>query len=122
MEVAYKRVLLKLSGGALSKDERKSVWKGKNELKVVNEDLDEDDQDVIIIGRIIELNEVREFDRDNGVNDLVLNKLSFVPFFHKKESLNSLKGKLFYYLKSFCMVKKRYLGLILSKQNLKVYS
>ena len=30
------------------------------------EDLDEDDQDVIIIGRIIELNEVREFDRDNG--------------------------------------------------------
>lgn len=28
---------------ALSKDERKSVWKGKNELKVVNEDLDEDD-------------------------------------------------------------------------------
>ena len=30
------------------------------------EDLDEDDQDVIIIGRIIELNEAREFDRDNG--------------------------------------------------------
>lgn len=28
---------------ALSKDERKCVWKGKNELKVVNEDLDEDD-------------------------------------------------------------------------------
>ena len=28
---------------ALSKDERKNVWKGKNELKVVNEDLDEED-------------------------------------------------------------------------------
>jgi len=28
---------------ALSKKERKNVWKGKNELKVVNEDLDEDD-------------------------------------------------------------------------------
>ena len=30
------------------------------------EDLDEDEQDVIIIGRIIELNDIREFDRDNG--------------------------------------------------------
>ncbi len=28
---------------ALSKDERKNVWRGKNELKVVNEDLDEED-------------------------------------------------------------------------------
>ena len=31
------------------------------------EDLDEDEQDTIIIGRIIELNEIREFDRDDGV-------------------------------------------------------
>ena len=29
-------------------------------------DLDEDEEDTIIIGRIIELNDVREFDRDNG--------------------------------------------------------
>ena len=29
-------------------------------------DLDEDEQDTIIIGRIIDLNEVRKFDRDNG--------------------------------------------------------
>ena len=29
-------------------------------------DLDEDEQDTIIIGRIIELNELRQFDRDNG--------------------------------------------------------
>ena len=28
---------------ALSKNERKEVWKGKNDLQVVNEDLDEDD-------------------------------------------------------------------------------
>ena len=28
---------------ALSKDERKNVWRGKNELKLVNEDLDEED-------------------------------------------------------------------------------
>ncbi len=28
---------------ALSKDERKNVWKGNNELKVVNDDLEEDD-------------------------------------------------------------------------------
>ena len=30
------------------------------------EDLDEDEEDTIIIGRIIEINEVREFDRDTG--------------------------------------------------------
>ena len=28
---------------ALSKNERKDIWKGKNELRVVNEDLDEED-------------------------------------------------------------------------------
>ena len=31
------------------------------------EDLDEDEQDTIIVGRIIELDEIREFDRDDGV-------------------------------------------------------
>ena len=30
------------------------------------EDLDEDEEDTIIVGRIIEINEVREFDRDTG--------------------------------------------------------
>ena len=36
-------------------------------------DLDEDEQDTIIIGRVIELNEVREFDRDNGDTGFVRN-------------------------------------------------
>ncbi|AMD18405.1 replication protein A [Methanobrevibacter sp. YE315] len=36
-------------------------------------DLDEDDQDVIVIGRIIELYEVRKFDRDNGDEGFVRN-------------------------------------------------
>ena len=30
------------------------------------EDLDEDEEDTIIIGRIIEINDIRDFDRDNG--------------------------------------------------------
>lgn len=37
------------------------------------EDLDEDERDVIIIGRVIELNEGREFDRDNGDTGFVRN-------------------------------------------------
>lgn len=36
-------------------------------------DLDEDDRDVIIIGRIIELNNIHEFDRDNGDTGAVRN-------------------------------------------------
>ncbi|MBQ6100321.1 MAG: replication protein A [Methanobrevibacter sp.] len=37
------------------------------------EDLDEDEEDTIIIGRIIEINEVREFDRDTGDSGHVRN-------------------------------------------------
>ena len=37
------------------------------------EDLDEDDQDIIIMGRVIELNEIREFDRDDGTTGYVRN-------------------------------------------------
>ena len=36
-------------------------------------DVDEDEEDVILIGRVIELNEVREFDRDNGDTGTVRN-------------------------------------------------
>lgn len=36
-------------------------------------DLDEDEEDTIIIGRVIELNDVREFDRDNGDTGYVRN-------------------------------------------------
>lgn len=36
-------------------------------------DLDEDEEDTIIIGRVIELNELREFDRDNGDTGFVRN-------------------------------------------------
>ncbi|MBQ2226291.1 MAG: replication protein A [Methanobrevibacter sp.] len=37
------------------------------------EDLDEDEEDTIIIGRVIEVNDVREFDRDNGDTGFVRN-------------------------------------------------
>ena len=37
------------------------------------EDLDEDEEDTIIIGRVIELNEIRNFDRDNGDTGSVRN-------------------------------------------------
>ena len=37
------------------------------------EDLDEDEEDKIIIGRIIEINEIREFDRDSGDTGYVRN-------------------------------------------------
>ena len=37
------------------------------------EDLDEDEEDTIIIGRIIELNDIRNFDRDNGDTGSVRN-------------------------------------------------
>lgn len=37
------------------------------------EEIDEDDQDVIIIGRVIELNDVRNFERDNGDTGSVRN-------------------------------------------------
>ena len=37
------------------------------------EDLDEDEEDTIIIGRIIELNDIRTFDRDNGDTGSVRN-------------------------------------------------
>ncbi len=37
------------------------------------EDLDEDEEDTIIIGRIIELNDIREFDRDTGDTGYVRN-------------------------------------------------
>ncbi|WP_292822552.1 OB-fold nucleic acid binding domain-containing protein [Methanobrevibacter sp.] len=36
-------------------------------------DVDEDDQDIIVIGRVIELSEIREFDRDNGDTGFVRN-------------------------------------------------
>ena len=36
-------------------------------------DVDEDEEDVIIIGRIIEINEIREFDRDSGDTGYVRN-------------------------------------------------
>ncbi|MBQ1781979.1 MAG: replication protein A, partial [Methanobrevibacter sp.] len=37
------------------------------------EELDEDEEDTIIIGRVIEVNDVREFDRDNGDTGFVRN-------------------------------------------------
>ena len=37
------------------------------------EDLDEDEEDTVIIGRVIELNEIRNFDRDNGDTGSVRN-------------------------------------------------
>ena len=37
------------------------------------EDLDEDEEDTIIIGRVIELNDIRNFDRDNGDTGSVRN-------------------------------------------------
>ena len=37
------------------------------------EDLDEDERDTVIIGRIIELNDIHEFDRDNGDTGFVKN-------------------------------------------------
>ena len=37
------------------------------------DDVDEDDQDIIVMGRIIELSEIREFDRDNGDTGFVRN-------------------------------------------------
>ncbi len=37
------------------------------------EEIDEDDQDVIIIGRVIELNDIRNFERDNGDTGSVRN-------------------------------------------------
>ena len=37
------------------------------------EDLDEDEEDTVIVGRVIELNEIRNFDRDNGDTGSVRN-------------------------------------------------
>ena len=37
------------------------------------EDLDEDEEDTIIVGRVIELNDIRNFDRDNGDTGFVRN-------------------------------------------------
>ena len=37
------------------------------------EDLDEDEEDTVIVGRVIELNEIRNFDRDNGDTGSVSN-------------------------------------------------
>ena len=37
------------------------------------EDLDEDERDTVIVGRIIELNDIHEFDRDNGDTGFVKN-------------------------------------------------
>lgn len=37
------------------------------------EEIDEDDQDIIIIGRVIELNDIRNFERDNGDTGSVRN-------------------------------------------------
>ncbi|WP_405305316.1 OB-fold nucleic acid binding domain-containing protein [Methanobrevibacter sp.] len=36
-------------------------------------DVDEDDQDIIVMGRVIEMSEIREFDRDNGDTGYVRN-------------------------------------------------
>ena len=37
------------------------------------EDVDEDEEDIIIIGRIVDINEIREFERDNGDTGFVKN-------------------------------------------------
>ncbi len=67
--------LIKLSeeqAAAMFIPELATLEKALYEYKKI-EDLDEDERDVIIIGRIIELNEGREFDRDNGDTGFVRN-------------------------------------------------
>ena len=67
--------LIKLSeeqAAAMFIPELATLEKALYEYKKI-EDLDEDERDVIIIGRVIELNEGREFDRDNGDTGFVRN-------------------------------------------------
>lgn len=67
--------LIKLSeeqASALFIPELSTLEKTLYEYRSIS-DLDEDDQDVIVIGRIIELNNVHEFERDNGDSGFVRN-------------------------------------------------
>ncbi len=67
--------LIKLSeeqASALFIPELATLEKNLYDYKKID-DLDEDDQDVIIIGRIIELYDIREFERDDGTSGYVKN-------------------------------------------------
>lgn len=52
--------------------ELSSLEKALYDYKKIS-DIDEDDQDIIVIGRVIELNEIHEFERDNGDSGFVRN-------------------------------------------------
>ena len=52
--------------------ELSTLEKALYDYKTISE-LDEDEQDVIVVGRIIEMNEIRQFDRDNGDTGFVRN-------------------------------------------------
>lgn len=52
--------------------ELSSLEKALYDYKKIS-DIDEDDQDIIVIGRVIELSEIHEFERDNGDSGFVRN-------------------------------------------------
>ena len=67
--------LIKLSeeqASAMFIPELSTLEKTLYDYKNIN-DIDEDDQDIIVIGRIIELNDVRDFERDDGSEGHVRN-------------------------------------------------
>ena len=67
--------LIKLSeeqASAMFIPELSTLEKALYDYKSIS-DLDEDDQDVIVVGRVIELSDIREFERDDGSDGFVRN-------------------------------------------------
>ena len=64
--------LMKLTEEEASVPELSTLEKTIFDYKKIS-DVDEDEEDIIIIGRVIEVNDIREFDRDNGDTGRVRN-------------------------------------------------